>query len=285
MEITVLGSMGQLGQSLMDVSFKYPQHNFLFTDIDTVDIRFSRQIENFVAKNHPSVLINCAGYTAVEKAQNEVRQAMELNIHAVGNLAKVAAANNIFLVHISTDYIYDGKQNRPYKETDNVHPLSVYGRTKWKGEAEMRKSQCKGAVIRTSWLYSEYGTNFLKTILQLSEEEKELKVVLDQIGTPTYAHDLAEAIMQVIHQKDTIEQMDTFHYSNEGVASWYDFAVEIMRFAKRDNSVIPVSAKLFPSSVKRPNYSVLDKTKIKETFDITIPHWRDSLERCMKNMA
>jgi dTDP-4-dehydrorhamnose reductase len=285
MEITVFGAKGQLGQSLMDISFNYPQHNFLFTDIDTVDIRFQRQIENFVLKNHPNVLINCAAYTAVEKAQNDFKSAMDLNIHAVDNLAKVAAAHDLFLVHISTDYIHDGKYSRTYKETDSAHPLSVYGRTKWKGEVAVRKSHCKSAIIRTSWLYSEYGSNFLKAMLRMVEEgEKEISVVTDQVGSPTYAHDLANAIMQIINEKEKIEQSEIFNYSNEGVASWYDFAVEIMRLGKQKCKIMPIPSSQYHSSVKRPFHTLLDKQKIKDTFDIEIPHWRDALERCMKNM-
>jgi dTDP-4-dehydrorhamnose reductase len=284
MKITVFGSKGQLGQSLMDISFNYPQYNFLFTDIDTVDITLYRQVEDFVSRNHPKVLINCAAYTAVDKAQNDVKIAMGLNIYAAENIAKIAANYNIFFIHISTDYIFDGKKNKPYVEIDNVHPLSVYGRTKWKGESAIRKSLCHSAIIRTSWLYSEYDTNFVKTMLRLSDVEKELGVVFDQIGTPTYAHDLAEVIMQIINQKDKIEKSETFHYSNEGVASWYDFAVEIMRLKKRKCNIVPILSKQHPTPAKRPPYSLLDKQKIKDTFNITIPHWRDGLERCLKNM-
>ena len=283
MEITVFGAKGQLGRSLMDVSFKYPQHHFLFTDIDTVDVRFHRQIDSFVSRNYPSVLINCAAYTAVEKAQNDSKAAADLNAHAADNLAKVAAEHNAFLVHLSTDYVYDGKQSRPYRENDNIHPLSVYGRTKWKGEVYVRKSECKSAIIRTSWLYSEYGTNFLKTMIDLAASgEEELKVVFDQIGTPTYAYDLADAIIQIVEQQDKIEHSETFNYSNEGVASWYDFALEIMRLKNYKCKVTPVSSTHYPSNVKRPFQSILDKQKIKETFDIEIPHWRESLIQCLK---
>ena len=284
MEIVVFGANGQLGQSIMDVSHNYPQHHFLFTDIDTVDVTKYDEIAYFVSKNYPNVFINCSAYTSVDKAQNDVKGAKELNYNAVNNLAKIAAENNIFLVHISTDYIYDGKQNRPYRETDNVHPLSVYGRTKWKGEVAVLKSLCRAAIIRTSWLYSEYGTNFVKTILHMSKERDVLKVVSDQIGTPTYARDLANAIMQIINQKIRIAQSEIYHFSNEGVASWYDFAVEVMRLSKQKCKVLPVSAAQYPTTAKRPQFSVLCKQKIKETFDIEIPHWRDSLAECVANL-
>jgi len=284
MEIVVFGARGQLGRSIMDISYNYPKHHFLFTDIETLDITKEHQVANFVSKNYPQVFINCAAYTAVDKAQNQLREATELNANAVRGLARVAAENNIFLVHVSTDYIYDGKRNRPYKETDSVHPLSVYGRTKWKGEVEIMRSLCRSAIIRTSWLYSEYGTNFVKTILDMSASNEQLKVVCDQIGTPTYARDLAETIMQIINEKSKIEKTETFHYSNEGVASWYDFAVEIAKLNKRKCKIIPVSASQYPTSAKRPQYSVLNKDKIKEMFEIEIPHWKDSLERCLVNM-
>ena len=284
MEIVVFGARGQLGRSIMDISYNYPKHHFLFTDIETLDITKEHQVANFVSKNYPQVFINCAAYTAVDKAQNQLREATELNANAVRGLARVAAENNIFLVHVSTDYIYDGKRNRPYKETDSVHPLSVYGRTKWKGEVEIMRSLCRSAIIRTSWLYSEYGTNFVKTILDMSASNEQLKVVCDQIGTPTYARDLAETIMQIINEKSKIEKTETFHYSNEGVASWYDFAVEITKLNKRKCKIIPVSASQYPTSAKRPQYSVLNKDKIKEMFEIEIPHWKDSLERCLVNM-
>jgi len=284
MEIVVFGAAGQLGRSIMDISYNYPKHHFLFTDVENVDITKPHQVANFVSRNYPKVIINCAAYTAVDRAQNDPKAAMELNIHAVSSLAKIAAENNIFLVHVSTDYIFDGKQNRPYRETDNVHPLSVYGRTKWKGEVEVMRSLCRAAIIRTSWLYSEYGTNFVKTILGLSAEKEQLSVVADQIGTPTYARDLAEVIMQIINEKQKIEKTETFNYSNEGVASWYDFAVEILRLSKRKCKVLPVSSTQYSTPAKRPQYSVLSKQKIRETFDIEIPHWRDSLERCLANM-
>ena len=284
MEIVVFGAKGQLGRSIMDISYNYPQHHFLFTDIDTVDITQYDQIANFVSRNYPNVFINCAAYTAVDKAQNDLKGAKELNTTAVGNLAKIAAENNIFLVHISTDYIYDGKQNRPYKETDNVHPLSVYGRTKWKGEVAVLKSLCRSAIIRTSWLYSEYGMNFVKTMLHMGAERDILKVVSDQMGTPTYARDLAVAIMHIINQKIRITQSEIFHYSNEGVASWYDFATEIIRLGKEKCKILPVSASQYPTSAKRPQFSVLSKQKIKETFDIEVPYWRDSLAQCIANI-
>jgi len=281
MKIAVFGANGQLGRSMRFISDNFPQHNFIFTDIDKLDIRSYDQISSFVSNNYPHVFINCAAYTAVDKAEGDKKAAKDLNANAVDNMAKIAAEHNIFLVHVSTDYIYDGKQNRPYRETDNVHPISMYGRTKWKGEVAIMKSLCRAAIIRTSWLYSEYGTNFVKTMFQLGATENELKIVFDQIGTPTYARDLAKAIMQIVNQMEKVKTVEVFHYSNEGIASWYDVAVEIMQQGKRKCKVLPILTQQYPTPAKRPLYAVLDKQKIKQTFDIEIPHWRDSLKQCM----
>ena len=285
MEIAVFGAKGQLGKSIKAIVGDFPQHKFIFTDIDTVDIKSSNQIEDFVSNYYPQAFINCAAYTAIDNAEKEKKVVKAVNAYAVGYLAKVAAEHNIFLVHISTDYVYDGEHNKPYKETDNVHPRSVYARTKWKGEVEIMRSLCKAAIIRTSWLYSEYDTNFVKTMLNSGAEQDEVSVVCDQIGTPTYARDLAKAIIQVIGQMEKIQTIETFHYSNEGVASWYDFAVEIMRLGKRKCKVLPLFTEpKNPNVAKRPPYSVLNKQKIKETFDLEIPHWKESLRQCIANL-
>ena len=284
MEIAVFGARGQLGKSIKAIAANYPQHYFIFTDIDTLDITSYREIEEFVLGNYPRVFINCAAYTAVDMAEKEQTMAKAINSDAVANLAKIASEHNIFFVHISTDYVYDGELYRPYKEIDNIHPLSTYAKTKWKGEGAVRRSLCKGAIIRTSWLYSEYGSNFVRTMLRTGLEEEVVSVVFDQIGTPTYARDLAKTIIQIIDNMDKIQDVETFHYSNEGVASWYDFAVEIMHLAKRKCVVLPITTKQHPSAVKRPTYSVLNKQKIKETFNLEIPHWSDSLRYCIANL-
>jgi len=284
MEIAVFGANGQLGRTIRDIADNYPQHQFIFTDIDTLDITKYNEVSDFVCNNYPKAFINCAAYTAVDAAEKEKMVAKAINANAVENIARVAAEHNIFLVHISTDYIYDGTQCRPYKETDNVHPLSMYARTKWKGEVAVMKSLCKAAIIRTSWLYSEYGTNFVKTMLRLGKEQELINVVFDQIGTPTYARDLAKAIMLIIGQREKIQTMETFHYSNEGVASWYDFAVEIMQIGKRACKVMPISTQPNMTPAKRPQYAVLDKHKIKEMFNIEIPHWKEGVRRCIANL-
>ncbi len=284
MNITVLGAYGQLGRSIKDLSANYSQYDFLFTDMDTLDISNYQAIKDFVISNNPDVFINCAAYTAVDKAESEGELAMQLNVHAVANLAEIATENNILMIHVSTDYVFDGKGYKPYKEDDKTNPVSVYGLSKWKGEQAVMASQCRAAIIRTSWLYSEYGNNFVKTMLRLGSECEQLTVVSDQIGSPTYAHDLAEAIMQVIGQNEKIQKQEIYHFSNEGVASWYDFALEIMQIGKIPCNVLPIATEQYPTPARRPYYSVLDKRKIKSRFSVTIPHWKSSLEVCMKNM-
>jgi dTDP-4-dehydrorhamnose reductase len=284
MNIAVFGAYGQLGQSIRNIAPDYPHTNFIFTDIDTLDISDYDAVADFVFKNHPDVLINCAAYTAVDKAEQEKELAMRLNALAVDNLAKIAKKNAIFMIHISTDYVFDGKGYKPYLEEDKTCPLSVYGLTKRTGEKAILSSGCRAAIIRTSWLYSEYGVNFVKTMLRLAKDQKQLNVVSDQTGTPTYAHDLATTIMQIISQNEKIQQAEIYHYSNEGIASWYDFAVEIMSLGKLTCGIIPISTEQYPRPAIRPYYSVLDKQKIKSHFKITIPYWRDSLEVCLKNI-
>jgi dTDP-4-dehydrorhamnose reductase len=284
MNIAVFGAYGQLGQSIRNIAPDYPHINFIFTDIDTLDISDYEAMANFVFKNHPDVFINCAAYTAVDKAEQEKDVAMQLNALAVGNLAEIAKKNAIFMIHISTDYVFDGKGYKPYREDDKTGPLSVYGLTKRRGEEVILLSGCRAAIIRTSWLYSEYGVNFVKNMLHLGKERQQLTVVSDQTGTPTYAHDLAETIMQIILQNTKIQQAEIYHYSNEGIASWYDFAIEIMSLGKLTSNIIPISTEQYPTPATRPYYSVLDKQKIKSHFEISIPHWKKSLEACMMNI-
>jgi dTDP-4-dehydrorhamnose reductase len=229
-------------------------------------------------------LINCAAYTAVDKAEIDKEIAKQLNTYAVENLAKVAQMKDIFIIHISTDYVFDGRGYKPYQEYDETNPLSVYGSTKQAGEQALLASGCRAVIIRTSWLYSEYGANFVKTMLHLGSEREELKVVSDQIGTPTYAHDLAEAIMQIILQNEKVQRTEIYHYSNEGVASWYDFAIEIMRSGRRKCRALPIPTEQYPTPAQRPYYSVLDKRKIKSQFPIIISYWKDSLKVCIKNI-
>jgi dTDP-4-dehydrorhamnose reductase len=282
--IAVFGAYGQLGLSIMNISYDYPQYHFIFTDVGVLDISDYNAIEKFVSLFHPDIFINCAAYTAVDKAEQEKDLAMQLNALAVDNLATIANKNEILLIHISTDYVFDGKGYKPYREEDKTCPVSIYGQTKRKGEEVVLSSGCRAVIIRTSWLYSEYGTNFVQTMLRLGRERKQLTVVSDQIGTPTYAHDLAMAMITIIKQNEKIHQTEIYHYSNEGVGSWYDFAIEIMRLGKQTCTLLPISTEDYPTPALRPYYSVLSKLKIKSHFALTIPYWKDSLEICIKNI-
>ena len=285
MKIIVLGAYGQLGKSIKDISSNYPQYTFIFTDIDTLDITNYHAVKTFIIEQNPAIIINCAAYTAVDKAELEQEQALLLNAKVVDNLSKLALENTVFLVHISTDYVFDGKGHKPYKENDPTSPLSIYGKTKLLGEQAMINGACHGVIIRTSWLYSEYGNNFVKTMIRLGKERQQLSVVHDQIGSPTYAGDLAKAIMNVINQREEIKQPEIYHFSNEGVASWYDFAKEIMQLNGCTCEVLPIPTDQYPTPALRPSYSILDKQKIKSQFLINIPYWKDSLEKCIKNMS
>jgi dTDP-4-dehydrorhamnose reductase len=285
MKILVLGAYGQLGRSLKDIAANYLQYDFMYTDVDSLNITDYDSVNDFVSKQKPGIIINCAAYTAVDKAESEQEQALLLNANVVENLAKIVKANNIFLVHVSTDYVFDGKGYRPYNEDNFTAPVSIYGKTKLLGEQAIRNNPCHCAIIRTSWLYCEYGGNFVKTMLRLGKERQQLTVVDDQIGSPTYAPDLAEAIMQIVLQKELVKQTEIYHFSNEGVASWYDFAKTIIELGNCPCEVLPIPTEQYPTPAQRPFYSVLDKQKIKSRFSISIPYWRDSLEKCIKKLS
>ena len=259
----------------------FPEYRFLLTDVDELDITSEDTGDLVSQENKPDVIINCAGYTAVDKAETEQENAFLVNSTAVGILARAAAALGIFLIHISTDYIFDGQNYQPYKEDDIPSPLSVYGKSKLAGEYEMLGSSCRGMIIRTAWLYSSHGHNFVKTIIRYAREKGHLRVVSDQAGTPTYAADLAEAILRVLPGTNDIEGVEIFHYAGEGIASWYDFALAITELASIPCKVYPISTSEYPTTAIRPFYSVLSKEKIKNQFSITIPDWRSSLKRCI----
>jgi dTDP-4-dehydrorhamnose reductase len=284
MKILVTGANGQLGQEIRQLARFYKNYTFIITDLAELDITDYDFVEKFVKKNKPDVIINCAGFTAVDRAETEAEAAMELNARAVGNLAKSASVVNAFFIHISTDYVFDGLKSTPYIETDKPNPLSFYARTKLEGENETFRFASHGMVIRTSWLYSEFQNNFVGTIIRKSKEKNELNVVFDQVGTPTYAKDLAKAILDILPGINKIEGVELFHFSNEGVASWYDFAVSIVSFSGIDCIVRPILTIDFPLPAIRPSYSVMDKSRIKTRFGITIPHWRTSLHECMNNL-
>jgi dTDP-4-dehydrorhamnose reductase len=282
MHILVTGAKGQLGNEIALLAGR-TKHQFSFHDIDSLDLTNSRDVLEKGMKISPDLIINCAAYTAVDKAESEPEQATQVNEQAVKNLVSLAKKTGAFLIHISTDYVFSGKTHLPYIETDATDPVSIYGKTKAAGE-EAALSYEKSIVIRTSWLYSSLGNNFVTTMLRLGKEKTELSVVFDQVGTPTYAGDLANAILRITEQITPATKGGIFHYSNEGVASWYDFAVEIMDIAKLSCTVKPIRSEEYPVPAPRPLYSVLDKNKIKNTFHITIPHWKHSLKNCVKKL-
>lgn len=278
MKILVTGSNGQLGMSLRKIESAYPSHDFIFTDMPEADITDENVISRLVKDNGIDLIVNCAAYTAVDKAETEHAIALKVNAGGVRILAQIAKENGLPMVHISTDYVFEGTGVHPLKETDAVNPISVYGKTKLDGENAVRDSGCRAAVIRSSWLYSEFGNNFVRTMIRLGREKDEIDVVYDQIGTPTYAEDLAEAIMKIAG--NGIEGFNVYHYSNEGVASWYDFAKMIFRISEIDVRVNPVESSAFPTKAKRPSYSVLSKDKIKNV-GVEVPYWVDSLNKCI----
>ena len=282
--ILVTGSMGQLGSEIKSISSDY-SYNFFFTDRNNIDITSKDSIKEFCKTNNINVIINCAAYTAVDKAQSDEINADLINRKAVKKLALVSQELNIKLIHISTDYVFDGKNFKPYCEEFQTNPQSIYGKTKLDGENEMRDINPKNSIIiRTSWIYSYYGNNFVKTMLRLGKEKEELGVIFDQIGTPTYAKDLAKIILDIVPQIDN-QKVEIYNYSNEGVLSWYDFAKEIMKMAKLNCKINPIETYQYPTPAKRPHFSLLNKNKIKSTFNIEIPYWKDGLDDCLRRLG
>ena len=277
--ILVTGANGQLGSSLQKVKSLYADCVFYFTDIDTLDICNKQQLADFIISNDIRYILNCAAYTAVDKAEDDRENCMRINRDAVRIIGEIASAQRIKVVHISTDYVFDGTEIRPYHEEDKTNPQSFYGQSKLEGEIALQDVCPDAVIIRTSWLYSEYGTNFVKTMLRLGKEQTALKVVCDQTGSPTYAEDLAVAIMKIVEHQPFVSGI--FHFANEGVCSWYDFAVKIMELAELNCQVCPIQTQEYPTRAIRPAYSVLDKGKIKSTFDFLIPQWEDRLEKCL----
>lgn len=282
--ILVSGANGQLGSEIRRISKNFKGCNFFFTDVNELDITKLESSEQFIIDNSIDIIVNCAAYTNVDKAEDDEFTADLINHKAVNNLATLAKKNNVFLFHISTDYVFDGSMNTPYTEDIKTAPLGIYGITKLKGEQAIINSGCKYLIIRTSWLYSEFGNNFVKTMMRLTSEKDVLNVVFDQVGTPTYAADLAELILSIINQGSYNEKTGIYHFSNEGVCSWYDFAKKISKFAGTKCNIKPCHSSEFPSKVRRPNYSVLDKTKLKLDFKYDIPYWEDSLSKCVAKL-
>lgn len=282
-KVLVTGSNGQLGSEIKELSSNYP-YNFFFTDRTNIDITNKEELRNFCENNNIDVIINCAAYTAVDKAESDKENADIVNRKAVKKLALVAKEFDIKLIHISTDYVFDGRNFKPYCEEFQTNPQGVYGKTKLEGEKELININPKNSIIiRTSWVYSFYGNNFVKTMLRLGKEKEFLGVIFDQVGTPTYAKDLAKTILEII-PKIKNEKVEIFNFSNEGVLSWYDFAKEIMKMAKLDCKINPIETKDYPTPAKRPHYSLLNKAKIKEKFNIEIPYWKDGLDDCLKRL-
>lgn len=277
--ILVVGADGQLGSSIRRISSNY-SFEFIFTDYKELDITSKESVDNYFILHKPDFVINCAAYTAVDKAESEPDKAELLNNRAVSYLAAAAQRENAVLIHISTDYVFGGNNPNPIDELEPTAPVSVYGQTKLRGEIPVL-SYTRGIVIRTAWLYSEYGNNFMKTMLRLGSQKESLDVVADQIGSPTYAGDLAEAIMKIISvistKNERKEYYGIFHYSNEGKCSWYDFSRAIMHVAKLKCNVNAILTSQYPTAAKRPKYSLLSKEKIKQIYDISIPLWEDSL--------
>lgn len=285
MRILITGAYGQLGSELKVQSGNFPAWEFLLTDADTLDITNENAVKNFFQQNQPDFIINCAAYTAVDKAETDTETAERINSVAPKILATNAQKTGSRFIHISTDYVFDGTAHKPYSETDKVNPQGVYGATKLRGEQNCLANNPESIVIRTSWLYSSFGSNFVKTMLRLGNERDNVNVVFDQIGTPTYAADLAATILSIIQVSEKQPEKfipGIYHYSNEGVASWYDFAQAIFEISKVNCQVIPVLSDQFPTPAKRPNYSVLSKAKIRNNFGIKIPYWRDSLKECLE---
>lgn len=282
--ILVTGANGQLGSQMRQLGAVSP-NEYIFTDVAELDITNKDAVTEFVKQNNINIIVNCAAYTNVDKAEDDMPTAELINATAVKYLAEAAKVVGGTLFHISTDYVFGSEGNTPRTEDMPTNPLGVYGRTKLLGERAIAEIGCKAIIIRTAWLYSEFGNNFLKTMLRLTAEKEALQVVFDQVGTPTYAGDLALAIFSIIEAEKYEGNEGVYHFSNEGACSWYDFAQEIASAMRHDKCrVIPCHSSEFPSKVTRPPYSVLDKTKIKATFGIEIPHWRDSMIYCLKRI-
>jgi len=287
MRVLITGSNGQLGSEIRELVANYKELDFVFKDLPDFNICNFNLLQVFITENNINAVINCAAYTAVDKAEEDAETAERVNSIGVSNLVNALAKVNGKLIHISTDYVFDGDHFLPYKESDPVSPIGVYGETKRAGELAVINSAIDAIVIRTSWLYSSYGNNFVKTMLRLGSEKENLGVIFDQVGTPTYARDLAKTCLEILCE-NTSENISKngslYHYSNEGVASWYDFAIAIMNLGVVDCKVRPIETKDYPTLAKRPQYSVLNKSKIKTDFKIEIPYWRDSLKDCIEKI-
>ncbi len=280
MTVLVTGANGQLGSEIRKLSENLTGVSFIYTDVDNLDITDPLFLDSYFKKIQAGIVINCAAYTAVDRAETEKKAAHAINSQSCAYLARLSVKYGFRLLHISTDFVFDGKKSTPYIETDKPHPVSVYGRTKLEGEKHIISAGGSYIIIRTSWLYSSMGNNFVKTILKASREREELRVVYDQTGGPTYARDLASAILQILPDFKAGTR-EIYHYSNEGAASWFDFAKAICEFALVKTPIAPILTRDYPAPARRPSYSVLSKEKIKREYGLKIPYWRDSVKDCI----
>ena len=278
--ILITGANGQLGSEIRVASAQFPQFRFFFTDVTELDICNREAVHAYMAENHMDGIVNCAAYTAVDKAEDDAETCYRINRDAVKNLAEAAREYKLDIIHVSTDYVFDGKNYLPYTEVMPVNPSSVYGKSKLEGERILMEICPEAVIVRTSWLYSSFGNNFVKTMLRLGQERDMLNVIFDQVGTPTYAADLAVALLSILAAGKPAAGI--YHYSNEGVCSWYDFTRSIHRLAGISCDLVPIESKEYPVRTPRPHFSVLNKAKIKQTYGIEIPHWEDSLEKCIR---
>lgn len=284
MNILITGANGQLGNEMRMLSVNTSDNTYFFTDVAELDITKLDDIRAFIKQNKINVVVNCAAYTNVDKAEDDIELCDLINNKAVENLAVAAKEYDCTLIHVSTDYVFQGSGNLPCTEEQATSPLGVYGKTKLDGENAIRKIGCKHLIFRTAWLYSEFGNNFVKTMIRLTAERDSLKVVFDQVGTPTYAGDLADLIFTIIENGQYSKHQGIYHFSNEGVCSWYDFAKEISSIAGTVCDIQPCHSDEFPSKVTRPAFSVLDKTKAKKDFQYIVPYWKDSLVQCINKL-
>lgn len=283
-KILVIGANGQLGSEIRELSKVHPNLDFHFCDYPEIDITKQASVEAVLNSYPATAMINCAAYTAVDLAEDELEKAKAVNQDGPGILAQLATERGLRLIHISTDYVFDGTAYRPYREDEPTAPTGVYGVTKQQGELNVLANCPQAVVIRTSWLYSAYSNNFVKTMQRLMSSRDQLGVIFDQVGTPTYAADLAQACLTIIASDDMEQKSGTYHFSNEGVASWYDFALAIRDLSGLSCQVKPLKTEEYPTKAQRPHYSVLDKSKIKNNFGLSIPYWRDSLVLCLERL-
>ncbi len=285
MNILVTGKNGQLGSEIQYLAPQYPSFNFIYTDVAELDITDASLVAAFFEQNKIDMVINCAAYTAVDQAEDDSEVANKVNNIAVKNLVEACLQHNARIIHISTDYVFDGSNHVPYVETDAVSPIGVYGKTKHLGEEQVLQTAVTGVILRTSWVYSSFGNNFVKTMMRLGKDRETLNVIYDQVGTPTYARDLAKACLDIASQTaQWPSQPAVYHYSNEGVCSWFDFATTIMELTQTSCKVLPILTKEYPTKSARPHFSVLNKAAIKQNFKVEIPYWKISLQQCIQEI-